>query len=86
MARFLATILMAVAVGLCGCEGDYQGQPGQPPVEVHGTPDLNPATDHDVDVHPPDIDVDAKPRPGGLPDVQVDAFKTPDPDTKANQP
>ncbi len=80
--------ISAAVLGLTflGCEGDYQGQPGQRTVEIKKTPDLNPRTDHDVDVKTPDIDVDVTRRPGQLPEVDVDVFKTPDKDTKANQP
>jgi hypothetical protein len=86
MYRFY-TILMLAGLGLfCGCEGDYQGAPGQKPIEVKDTPDVDPRTDHDIDVNTPDVDVDINRRPGELPDVKVDVFKTPDPDTNANQP
>lgn len=86
MRVFLPAALMAACLTLGGCDGDYDGRPGQPAVEVKGTPDLDPRTDHDVDVKPPDVDVDVHRRPGELPKVEVDAFKTPDKDTKANQP
>ena len=86
MRFFLLGSLTAICFALCGCDGDYQGQPGQKTVEVKGTPDLDPRTDHDVDVKTPDVDVDVHRRPGELPKVEVDVGKTPDPDTKANQP
>ena len=81
-------LLAACCVGLlCGCEGDYQGKPNQPTVDIKETPpDMNPRTDHDIEVNTPDVDVDVKRNPGGVPDVNVDVLKTPDEDTKANQP
>jgi hypothetical protein len=86
MRVFMTATLMMACLALCGCEGDYEGKPGEPAVEIKGTPDLDPRTDHDIDVKPPDIDVDVQSRPGQLPKVEVDALKTPDTDTKANQP
>lgn len=85
MRTILFTTLFAVSL-IAGCDGDYAGQPGQKTIEVKDTPDLDPRTDHDVDVKPPDVDVDVHRKPGELPDVDVDALKTPDTDTKANQP
>jgi hypothetical protein len=84
----VASLIAAACLGLllCGCEGDYQGQPGQKPVEIKQTPDLDPRTDHDIDVNTPDVDIDVKREPGKLPDVDVNILKTPDKDTKANQP
>ena len=69
----------------CGCEGDYQGQPNQKAVEIKQSPDLDPRTDHDIDIKTPDVDVDVNRGPGRT-SVEVDAFKTPDVDTKADQP
>jgi hypothetical protein len=86
MRVFLHAIPAVGCLMFCGCEGDYQGQPGQRSVEIKQTPDLDPRTDHDVDVRTPDVDIDVKRKPGELPDVDVDVFKTPDKDTKANQP
>lgn len=81
-------VFSAAVLGLSclGCEGDYQGKPGQRAVEIKQTPDLDPRTDHDIDVNTPDVDVDVHRKPGQLPDVDVDVLKTPDKDTKANQP
>ena len=84
--RILTYLIACLGLFLGGCEGDYQGQPGQSAVEIKQQPDLDPRTDHDIDVKTPDVDVDIKTRPGGIPDVKVDAFKTPDKDTDANQP
>ena len=82
--RILTFVAMAcLGLALSGCEGDYQGQPGQKTIEVKQKPDLNPRTDHDIQVNTPDVDVDIKKGPGG---VEVDVLKTPDKDTKANQP
>lgn len=86
MRRILTATVLAACVAFCGCEGDYQGQPGDPDIKVQGTPDLDPRTDHDIDVKTPDIDVDVHQRPGDLPKVEVDATKTPDRDTNADQP
>jgi hypothetical protein len=86
MRLFLIATCLTGCLAACGCDGDYDAKPGEPGIEVKGTPDLDPKTDHDVDVKPPDIDVDVNRQPGKLPDVDVDAFKKPDKDTKANQP
>ncbi len=61
----VASVLAAACFGLllCGCEGDYQGQPAQKTVEIKQTPDLNPRTDHDIQVNTPDVDVDIKKSP-----------------------
>lgn len=80
-----------VAIGLvgvaCGCEGDVNRpqDKGGLDVKMQGTPDLDPRTDHDVDVKTGDIDVDVNRKPGQLPDVDVDATKPPDADTRANE-
>ncbi len=86
MRASLLVLTACFGLVLCGCEGDYQGKPGDPTIDVKQTPDLDPRTDHDVDINPPDVDVDVQQRPGELPDVDVDVFKTPDPDTEANEP
>ena len=85
MRAFLTMAFVSACLGMCGCEGDYAGQPGDPGVEVKGTPDLDPRTDHDVDVKPLDVDVDVNKRPGQAPDVDVDVLKTPDKDTDADE-
>lgn len=85
MRAFLTMAFVTTCLGLSGCEGDYAGKPGDPGIEVHGTPDLDPRTDHDVDVKPPDVDVDVHKRPGEPPKVEVDALKTPDKDTEADE-
>ena len=77
--------MASLGLFLAGCDGDYQGQPGQKTIDVKQKPDLDPRTDHDIDVNPPDVDVDVQKRPGDLPEVKVDAFKTPDKNTKADQ-
>ena len=70
---------------LVGCDGDYQGGASDPGVDVKGTPDMDPRTDHDIDVKTPDVDVEVKRQPGRLPDVDVDVLQKPDPDKKANE-
>jgi hypothetical protein len=83
----LGFLLAVITAGATGCEGDVDRptDPGGPQVEVKGTPDLNPRTDHDVDVKPGDVDVDVHRRPGQLPDVDVDVAHPPDADTRANE-
>jgi hypothetical protein len=69
---------------LAGCAED--SKPGATPgVTVNETPDMNPKTDHDIDVTPPDFDVDVNQREGKVPDFDFDALEPRDPDTKANQ-
>lgn len=82
--RQLAFLTCALAMFLTGCA--ESSKPGADPgVTVNETPDLDPRTDHDVDVTLPDVDVDVNDRPGNVPDVDVDVAQPRDPDTKANQ-
>ena len=83
----LGFLLAAITASAAGCEGDVNRPTdrGGPQIEVKGTPDLDPRTDHDVDVKPGDVDVDVHRRPGQLPDVDVDVTQPPDADTRANE-
>ena len=86
--KYVALICVGIALGLAGCEGDVDRPTNDPKVKVNTneTPDLNPRTDGDIDVKPPDIDVDAENRAGSnIPDVQIDATQPADSDTEANE-
>jgi hypothetical protein len=78
-------IILLLAAGGCASE---DAEPGRRPgvkVDTDRAPDLDPRTDSDIDVTPPDIDVDVNRKPGQLPDVDVDVLQPRDTDTKANE-
>ena len=79
--------LALLGVGTLGCEDADRNAPNATPgVEVRGTPDLDPATDDDVEVTTPDVDVDVETTPGSnVTDVDVDVTESPDVDTDANE-
>lgn len=83
----LGYLLAVITAGTAGCEGDVDRPADRvgPRIEVKGQPDLDPRTDHDIDVKPGDIDVEVHRRPGQLPDVDVDVAQPPDADTRANE-
>ena len=83
----MAFLLAVLASSSLGCEGDVNRplDKGGVDVKVKDTPDLDPRTDHDVDVKTGDVDVDVHRKPGQLPDIDVDVNKPPDADTRANE-
>lgn len=83
----LHALPIALSLLLCGCTSEDVDLGESPGVEVNTNrpPDLNPRTDGDVDVTPPDVDVDVHRQPGQLPDVDVDVTKPRDSDTNANE-
>lgn len=85
--RSLGFLLAVIASGGVGCEGDVNRpqDKGGIDVQVKDTPDLDPRTDHDVDVKTGDVDVDVHRKPGQLPDIDVDVTKPPDADKRANE-
>ena len=87
--RHLSLCALLVLAGAIagGCEGDVNRpqDAGGVHVDLKDTPDLDPATDHDVDVKTGDVDVDVHRKPGELPDVDVDITEPPDVDTRANE-
>ena len=48
----VSALVLAALLSLSGCEADVDAIPGKPDIDidVKGTPDLDPKTDHDVDV------------------------------------
>src|SRR5690606_714073 len=87
MRTALSFICATLTAFVLGCEGDVDrpGAPGGVDVQVRDTPDLDPSTDHDVDVKPGDVDIDVHEKPGRAPDVDVDVLQPPDRDTRANE-
>ena len=86
--RCLAGLIALAVLTFAGCEGDLDRPTNEPKVNVNTnrTPDLDPRTDHDIDVKTPDVDVDVQNRAdSALPDVDVDATQAADRDTKANE-
>ena len=86
--KYFAMICVTLSLGLAGCDGDVDRPTNEPKMKVDTgqTPDLDPRTDDDVDVNPPDIDVDVENRPGSdVPDIQIDANQPADKDTEANE-
>lgn len=85
MTRSLLTVALAVA--MCGCEADFDRTPQNPDIDinVNRAPDLNPRTDHDIDIKTPNVDIDVHRTPGKLPDVDIDIGQKRDADTKANE-
>jgi hypothetical protein len=85
--RYLLALPIAVALATCGCSADFNKTAENPDVgvTVNRTPDMDPRTDHDVDVRTPDVDVDVNRVPGRLPDVDIDIGEKRDADTKANE-
>jgi len=80
-----ALVMLLGLLAWTGCEGDVNRPDNKPSVEVKQRPDLDPSTDHDVDVKLPDVDVNVNKEPGKAPDVDVDVMEPADKDTQANE-
>ena len=82
---FLPVALLGLV--LAGCEGDVKRPTNETDVKINPDKglDINPKTDHDVDVTPRDIDVDVKNDPRNVPDIDIDVDKPADRDTNANE-
>ena len=72
MNKLLALPILA-ALAVCGCAADVDSTAKNPDVkvDVDRAPDLDPRTDHDIDIKAPNVDVDVHRTPGQLPDVDV---------------
>lgn len=85
--KFLFLPVALLGLVLAGCEGDVNRPTNDPDMKINPDKglDINPKTDHDVDITPPDIDVDVQNDPRNVPDFDIDVNKPADRDTKANE-